>query len=702
MPARLILLLVFLLGTAAPLYAQNQPVVLDTSKVIPLGPVVVTATRTAKALEDVAVPTTIITAQKMEVEGAVRLGEVLESVTGLGLFDDHGSGIQVQGFAPDYTLILLDGEPIIGRTAGTLDLDRLTVSGLERVEIVRGPSSSLYGSEALAGVINLVTQTPLEGRSASLRTRYGSHDTADLAATLEAGNEQFGARVLFNRYSSGGYDLTPDVFGPTTPNFTDYTADARLRAALSDNTTLRLGARLAVQDQASEFALSAIDGGMIPHDQREDRTDWSIHPEIQQRLSRKLQATGSLYAARYQTGTDMTRRDDGSRYFTDSFDQRYGKAEIQFDALWSAKHLSSLGGGYIQEQLGGDRYADAEPEAQTAFLFGQHEWIPSRLLTIGVSARFDAHSDYAARLSPKASLLVRPSEKLRFRASVGSGFKAPAFRQLYLVFTNAAAGYSVFGATQVQEGLDRLQEEGQITEVFLDPSSFAAIEAESSIAFNAGFTAEPFDGLTVQANGFYNNVHDLIDTQPVAQKTNGSFVYSYFNLERIYTRGVETEITVQPLINLTLTGGYQWLQARDRNVVDAIQDGSVFGRRENGRDYRLTLRDYQGLFGRSPHTGTLRATYALPEHRFTASVRARWRSRYGYRDVDGNNIPNRDDEFVDAYGVWDLTLTKSWAFPIVELLSLQLGVDNVLNVTRPSLIPSLPGRTLYAGLAFQL
>src|SRR5690606_22560889 len=131
-----------------------------------------------------------------------------------------------------------------------------------------------------------------------------------------------------------------------------------------------------------------------------------------------------------------------------------------------------------------------------AFVFGQHEWLPSRLITFGLSARFDAHSDYAARLTPKASLLVRPSEKLRFRASVGSGFKAPEFRQLYLVFTNAAAGYSVFGATQVQDGLARLQADGLITEVFLDPGTFAAIEAESSVAFNAGFTTEPFAWLS--------------------------------------------------------------------------------------------------------------------------------------------------------------------------------------------------------------
>ena len=79
-----------------------------------MAPVVVTATRSEKALEDVAVPTTVVMAETMQRQGATRLGDVLATIPGLALFDDHGMGLQVQGFAPDYTLILLDGEPVMG------------------------------------------------------------------------------------------------------------------------------------------------------------------------------------------------------------------------------------------------------------------------------------------------------------------------------------------------------------------------------------------------------------------------------------------------------------------------------------------------------------------------------------------------------------------------------------------------------------
>lgn len=676
-----------------------EPIVLEGASVV------VTATRTAKELEDVAVPTTVVDAAAIRTQGAVRLGEVLEAVPGLFLFDDHGSGLQVQGFAPDYTLVLLDGEPVVGRTAGTLDLDRLSVHGVERVEVVRGPSSSLYGSEALAGVVNLVTALPDEGAAARLGLRAGSHGTTDLTAEAAAGQARWGARLLLNRYASGGYDLTPEAFGPTVPAFADWTADLRARAALG-RATLRLGARLALQSQHGAFAGTEA-GAEARYDDTARRSDWSLHPKLVLPLSRRLRLTGTLYGARYTTETRHHRRDDGALTYQDDFDQRYAKAELQLDALWGARHLSVAGAGVIGERLAGDRYtgepavAGAAPAARQLYAFLQHEWMPGRLLELNASARLDAHSDYAARLTPKLSALVRPFEGVRLRASVGSGFKAPAFRQLYLAFTNASAGYSVFGSTRLAEGLDALEAQGQLAQRFLDPTALGPIRAESSLAYNVGLAVDVGPGLRLEAGGFWNEVSDLIETQPVAQKTNGQAVFGYFNLDRIYTRGLEAQGTARPVPGLELAAGYQFLQARDRALVEALEAGTVFGRDADGRERRLSVGDYGGLFGRSPHAATLRAT--LTRGAATASLRGRWRSRYGYRDLDGNGLANRNDEFVAGYAVLDLTLTHAWALPgPAERLMLQLGAENLFGVTRAALVPSMPGRTLFAALALSL
>ncbi|MEM1055269.1 MAG: TonB-dependent receptor [Bacteroidota bacterium] len=688
-------------GETVRLDVTLEPVALDP------GRVVVTATRTTKALEDIAVPITVVTAEELREQGAVRLSDALESLPGLFLTEDHGTGLQIQGFDPDYTLILLDGEPVIGRTAGTLSLNRIPVAGLERVEIVEGPSSSLYGSEALAGVVNLVTSFPEAGRQvAGTRLRAGSYGETDLVAEGAIGRDNWGARVLFNRYGSNGYDLTPESFGATIPEFADYTADLRTRADLG-RTTFSLGARLATQDQSGGYSQGS-GADEVRFDDRANRTDWSVHPEVNVRLSDQIGVTGTLYGARYQTETRFTRQSDGAVTFSDDFDQQYGKIEVQANGLWNAEHLTVAGAGVIGERLAGDRYqpnaAGGRPEATQIFAFAQHEWAPSRLLELNASARFDAHSDYAARLSPKVSALLRPTEAVRLRASVGSGFKAPAFRQLYLTFTNAAAGYSVFGSTRLAEGLAGLEADGQIAQQFIDPTTLDPIRSESSIAFNMGTSVDVASWLNVDVGGFWNEVNDLIETQPVAMKSNGQQVFAYFNLAEVYTRGITSTLTARPADGLEVSTSYQFLQARNREIVRGLQEGGVFGRDPDGREYRLTLGDYDGLFGRSPHAATLRTRYrlgALGLSETVAALQGRWRSRYGYADFDGNGIANRPDEFVPATLVLDLTLSHEFALPTGRLAA-QLGMDNVLGTTRGTLVPSLPGRTVFASLGFTL
>ncbi|MEM6335435.1 MAG: TonB-dependent receptor [Bacteroidota bacterium] len=699
---RCLLLSLLLCGVAL---AQDtgpfKPVQLDTT--ITYDAVVVTATRTAKELVDVAVPTAVVTAEQIQAQGATRLGQVLETIPGLQLFDDHGSGLQVQGFSPDYTLILIDGEPIIGRTAGTLDLDRITVQGVERVEVVRGPSSSLYGSEALAGVVNIITRQANQGVRGSLGAQTGSFGRSDLTGEVEGATDRFGARLLLNRFGSNGYDLTPDVFGQTAPSFTDYTVDFRGTADLNDRVDFSLGIRGTREDQSNVFALTEA-GALAQFDSDGKRLDWSVHPEMNVQLSNTYRLNTTLYAAGYETETRYRRQSDGSLYFSDDFDQRLLRAESQLNAVWSPKHFSIVGGGVTQERLLGDRYgtgADA-PQASQFFAFAQHEWLASKYFEANVSARIDAHDDYDTRFSPKVALLVRPLDRLRLRASIGSGFKAPAFRQLYLAFTNAAAGYSVFGVTRIQEGIERLDRDGQINEVYLPLDLFGSIEAETSVAYNAGFTFEPFSWMSLRTDVFYNDVENLIETQPVAQKSNGSFVFGYFNIAELYTRGIETEVTATPMSGLTAAVGYQFLQARDRDIVRQLEDGLIFGRDLNGRDSQLSLSDYGGLFGRSPHSATMRLTYQPARQDLTISLRGRWRSRYGYRDLDGNAFANRDDEFVPAYALFDMTASKRFRLAGSTSLDVQAGVDNIFDITRPTLVPSMPGRRLFAGLRVSL
>ncbi|MEY4702123.1 MAG: hypothetical protein RIR96_20, partial [Bacteroidota bacterium] len=132
-----------------------------------LNEIVVTSNKREVLENRVSVPVQIIKGKTILQAGSLRLKDILQEQAGLYLTNGFGTGVQMQGLNPDYTLILLNGEPLIGRTAGVLDLNRIGSSNIKRIEIVKGPASSLYGSEAMAGVINIITEKPI-GKSAQL------------------------------------------------------------------------------------------------------------------------------------------------------------------------------------------------------------------------------------------------------------------------------------------------------------------------------------------------------------------------------------------------------------------------------------------------------------------------------------------------------------------------------------------------------
>ena len=134
--------------------------------------VVVTANRSERKMGNVAVPVILIGKKTISQTGSLRIQDILQEQTGIvivnsalgtslnGYPNPFGQGVQMLGLDPAYTAILLDGEPLVGRNAGILKLGRLATGNIKQVEIVKGPSSSLYGSEAMAGVINILTDMP--------------------------------------------------------------------------------------------------------------------------------------------------------------------------------------------------------------------------------------------------------------------------------------------------------------------------------------------------------------------------------------------------------------------------------------------------------------------------------------------------------------------------------------------------------------
>ncbi len=667
----------------------------DSLKTVKSGEVVVSATRSEKEIEDAAIPVSVISKKQIERQGAMRLSEALEEQTGLAIMRDHGTGVQMQGFDPAYTLILIDGEPVIGRTAGTLELTRFTVANIERIEIVKGPSSSLFGSEALGGVINIITKQAEEPFKLGLNTRYGSFNAADLNATLEGTVGNLSASLIINRNSSSGYDLTPETESRTTPEFYNYTLNPKLCYKFSDATMLALSARWLSESQSG-----IAQSGARLLDTRQSLIDWNASANLAHKLSPVVKTSLRFYGSRYENNFTNVFRDDGSLFFSGNFDQRMLKIESQTDWAMSPSNSLAIGVGYIDEGVRADRIADGARAMNTAYLYAQDEFIPFSWLNLTASFRFDRNSDFGSQLSPRIATLYKATDWLSIRASVGSGFRAPSFQQLYLDFTNAQAGYSVFGSRNLRESFRRLQEQGLIRGVLLDPNQLESIRAESSVAFNVGADISPAKIFSLKINFFRNNVRDLIDTQPIAVKSNGGNIFTYFNLNRVFTEGVETELTLKPLSGLTLSAGYQFVNAKDESVLEKIRARKI-GRAEgdvlNPVFVPIAEAEYGGLFGRSQHLLNVKALYENEQLGFTAFLRGVYRSRYGFADLNGNLILDSDNEYAPGYAIWDITITqKLWAG-----FSAQVGIDNIFNQTDRFYTPFLPGRIWFVGARWE-
>lgn len=172
--------------------------------------VVVTGTRTERPVSQSVVTTDVVTREQVLESGASDASEVLETVPGVEVVRSfRGAGVRMQGLDPQYVLILVNGKRLIGRRDGVLDLSRIPAERIERIEIVKGAGSALYGSDAIAGVINIITREPVEAVSSQAVASYGSRNTVDASETVGLKREAWAAGLSLGLHRTDGYDWDP-------------------------------------------------------------------------------------------------------------------------------------------------------------------------------------------------------------------------------------------------------------------------------------------------------------------------------------------------------------------------------------------------------------------------------------------------------------------------------------------------------------
>lgn len=656
--------------------------------------VFVTANKSERQVKNISVPISMITGKSIVQAGNTRLADVLREQNGITMTSGFGAGVQLQGLNPDYTIILIDGEPLIGRTAGVLDLNRIAVGNIKKIEIVKGPSSSLYGSEAMAGVINIITDKK-NTDALSANIRYGSYNTKDGNISISKRVNKLHAQTFYNYYSTDGFSVRPNSNNRFITPIARTTFTQNIQYKFTDKTSIDGSVRYNTENIKSIIAV-ANNGTTIYSNGNENNNDLNGSIVVNHKFSDKIKTKLNTYYTQFKSKQDLLTV-SGNPY-NDLFQQNFKRIEDQTEWKINASLNSIIGFGWITENVNSSRYdnIDSAKTNNIQYAFNQWEWNNGKKWVANAGFRFDKNQNFASAFSPKFSLMYKVNTQLRFKLSAGRGFKAPDFRQLYLNFTNAAAGsYSVFGAVEAQKVINRLMDLGQIGNLFSNFYQLKKLEPEYATGIHVSAEWEPNQSNEIQVQFFRNDINNLIDVQQVGNYISGSQIYSYLNIKNAFTTGFEIETKQKFAKGWTSAIGYQFLITGDKDQIASIKSGTVYTKNDNGTSRLLKLSDYVGLPNTSKHRLQAKLNYENTKG-FYANIRAIYRSKWAVGNTNGNEVFDEGDQFGAGY----ITLNYSMGKPLKKGWAIQAGIDNINNYMDGLNLPNLAGRTFYMTLKY--
>ena len=610
----------------------------DDTRVI----VVSTGTRTDRDAATTPVATDVITRDEIVGSGAENLAEALEesgsSVQTSTSF--NGTSLRLRGMDPQQVLIVVDGQRVTGRIDGAIDLRRFTLENVERVEIVKGAGSVLYGSDALGGVVNIVTRSPEPGVQAEAHAAYGSRRTLDLTGRIAGGGRHWGLAAFGGLHRTDGWDADASDVSTTGDALSQWNLGASARFDVGANLRAIVSADYLNRDARG---VSETESGAIL-----DRRNLSETSNATARVEWRTPDSRLSLTLHHNLFRDQFRQDQRDDDALDQYQptlDHIGQLGAQLDQ-YAGRHVVTSGFEAQVEWLTTTRVigddGGTSVDRQRLAMFVQDEWTPVRSprITLVPALRFDLDSRFGAYPTGRLGLLVVPLETLTLRVGYGRGYRAPSFREMYLAFTNTGVGYRVAGNSSLQP--------------------------EQGWTLDLGATWTPREFFYLSASVFDNRLRDLITTDRVtAADVDGLEVFGYVNVGSAYTRGVETSAGVEFLRHFALTGSYTLLDARDL----------LTGRR---------------LPGRSTHQGAV--SLEFHQRRWGTRLFARlgaW-SRRLYTDTTPNTNALVSS---DPYATIDLRLSQS----LLRYLTLFVGVENLLDAGDATVIP-LPPRSFYGGL----
>ncbi len=663
--------------------------------------VVVTGTGTQHLLKNAPVQTEVITSKMLRNYGGRSLQDILAGLTASFAFseDDMGSQMQLNGLGNDYILVLIDGKRIHGDVGGQNDLSLIDPQNIEKIEIVKGASSALYGSDAIAGVINVITKKHNEGLLVENTTRGGSYGDLRQHNGLGIAIGKFKSYTNFQLQHSDGWQNT----ATEDPSRTEFLITDSRNMTVNRHTNWQVSERLTYEPvrnlelyaEGSTYwkriyrpcgKYAAVDvktydleyrnqslaaGGRWLHGLTGNKTDaitldvnWDRH-------------------AYYYYYTDITLTDgyDPHGNFTPYYPNFPDDEELQSDQRRIMAHLKGIFSLPYENRLSGGlewRYDYLEAPMRvdggvardnTEAAYVQDEWhhafSPKVAMNITGGLRLNQNMQFGFRLTPKISGMLSLGENIRLRATWSQGFKTPTPKEQSYRYVKYMSG------TYLYLGNENLTPQ---------TSNYYAVSGEYN-----------WQGLNVTVTGYINNVDNMITlvTIPNSQapaeyiiKYDPVKTRQYQNLETAETKGIDVSVRYRINSEWMLGGSYSYLDT-DARQYDSTHD---------------KLKDVV-IDGTAHHKGSWFATWkhdVSKKYRLGAGLYGRMSSKRYYQ-IDGDG---------KGYQIWrvatnhEFPVSKKWLFRV------EAGIDNIFNYVDDTphglhLGTTTPGRTIYGTLTIR-
>ena len=652
---------------------QGDPFLIDQ--------LVVTATRTPKKLKEVPVITQIITAKQIEERGLHDIQELLMQETPGINFQEvgYGTDISLQGLGAKHILFLIDGERIAGENSGNIDYQRLNLQNVERIEIVKGASSALYGSQAMGGVINIITKKAQQPLEAQLGLRYASPNQRNFE-TVKPDDEQrrfkinldrpnmvanaslagrlgpMRASVDVVRKSSDAYQLFDraglqkrfvqygiTVDEPVSPKPTSISGYEDLQASL------RIDAHpldaLSLRGHLTYYTLNKYD--FEPNNIFDQSVDWAFGGGVAYMIDTARRIEFSMHVDRYSRYDKFERKDGRRLEYANNIEQ----PRLSYFSAALPKQELSLGLELYRESLLSDKFAANVKETKAQWyvsLYAQDDYRATDLLSVAIGARADYHKEYGLTITPKVSamLMLRP---FTLRANYARGYRSPTLKELYMNWDHLGM-FWIYGNAALRP------------------------ETNHYVSLSSEFTNR---WLSISANAYANHFRDKIEGIWTASQTE----LRYTNIGKSLLMGLESMAKLRIWQPLVVYASYSYLYVKK---TDGVRLSSA-----------------------APHSGTLRLELSSMQKCYPTVLNIA-ASITGGKEFDVLDEVNIDGQEVEAYYRVNVAPYSLWNISIAQHLHryaiLSAGVENLFNHTADRVnfnTSTSPGRRFFVACSLK-